>query len=203
MNDTHNLTSNSAFIFIEFQNEWLNESGNLRTKLIEDQDTFDLAVSNAQSLLTLLRIKSANIIHATMQPDMNYTMFGKAQFGLRALIPTFATWRGHMQEIHPNFTPKDNEIVITERTGASAFSGSMLDSILRNNRINTLFLSGFASHICVESTLREAHDKGYDCYIITDTTAAFNSTQQMYFENEIIPHFGKAITLSEIQQNIK
>jgi len=74
----------------------------------------------------------------------------------------------------------------------------MLDSYLRNNRIDTLYLSGFATHVCIESTLREAHDKGYTCYVVTDATAAFNQKQQNYFENEILHHFGKGVLVSQL-----
>lgn len=47
--------------------------------------------------------------------------------------------------------------------------------------------------MCVESTLREAHDKGYTTYVVTDATGAFTQQQQNYFEDEILHHFGKGI----------
>ncbi|MEI6894194.1 MAG: isochorismatase family protein, partial [Colwellia sp.] len=182
--DRHQLNANAAVLFIEFQNEWVASQGNLRRLLITDDTDFKKAILKAKKLLALARKNSLHIFHITLQPDKAYKVLGNAQFGLRAAIPHAGTWQDGMQNIHTDFLPLADEIVITERTGASAFSGSMLDSVLRNNKIDTLYLAGFASHVCVESTLREAHDKGYTCYVITDATAAFNTEQQQHFETE-------------------
>ena len=76
----------------------------------------------------------------------------------------------------------------------------MLDNVLRNNQINTLYLAGFATHVCVESTLREAHDKGYRVYVMMDATAAFNMHQQHYFESNILHHFGKGLNVSNLEE---
>ena len=51
--------------------------------------------------------------------------------------------------------------------------------------------------MCVESTLRDAHDMGYNTYLISDATAAFNQTQQEYVINEIVHHFGDHLTTEE------
>lgn len=93
--------------------------------------------------------------------------------------------------------PLKNEFVVTGRIGASGFTGSNLDVYLRNNKIDNLYLVGYATHVCVESTLRDAHDKGYNTFIISDATSAFNKTQQNYVLNEIVHHFGEQLTTLE------
>lgn len=193
------LHPTTAVLFIEFQHEWLAENDSLRNKLVAAEVDIDAAINNAKKLLHTARLSNALICHITMQPDPNYRVFGQALYGLRAVIPKANTWQNGMQSIHQDFTPLDNEIIIQERTGASAFSGSMLDSVLRNNKIDTLYLAGFATHVCVESTLREAHDKGYTCYVVSDATAAFNREQQAYFEKNIVHHFGQSV----LSHNIK
>lgn len=198
VSEQYQISKNEAVLLIEFQNEWVSELGWLRRNLITDNIDFNSVLFNAKTLLKLARRKNANIIHVTLQPDKEYSIFGKAKYGLRADIPKAGTWQHEMQQIHADFTPENGETVISERTGASAFSGSMLDHYLRNNRIDTLFLSGFATHVCVESTLREAHDRGYTCYVVTDATAAFKQEQQNYFENEILQHFGKGVKVSQL-----
>lgn len=188
--------SSSALILIEYQNEWVSPKGNLRNLLVEDKQAFSEAIEQSKTLLKAARKKGVHIIHVTLAPDATYKVFGQAKFGLRAVIPKVKTWQGEMQNIHPDFLPQFSEYVITQRTGASAFAGSSLDSYLRNNKIDTLYLAGFATHVCVESTLREAHDKGYNTYVVTDATGAFNNSQQRYFEQHILHHFGEGITVS-------
>jgi nicotinamidase-related amidase len=49
----------------------------------------------------------------------------------------------------------------------------------------------------VESTFRDGHEKGYNTYVISDATSAFNKVQQEYFLSEIVHHFGEHLTTSE------
>lgn len=192
------LARNTAILFIEFQNEWLSEKGLLFQKLIEDEALLENAKKRAYEWLNKGRESSAKIIHVLMSPDKKYNVLGDAKFGLRAAIPKAMTWQGGNADIYPDFKPENGEHLITERTGASAFAGSNLDSYLRNNKIDKLFLCGFATHVCIESTLREAHDKGYTVYVASDATAAFNRDQQEYFLENIVDHFGKAIEVHDM-----
>ena len=91
----------------------------------------------------------------------------------------------------------ENEFIVTGRLGASGFTGSNLDTYLRNNKIENLYLVGYATHVCVESTLRDAHDKGYNTFLISDATSAFNRKQQDYVLNDIVHHFGEHLTTDE------
>lgn len=190
----------SALVMIEYQNEWVSDSGGLRNLLVEDDKHFQDSIERSKELLEFARNQGIRVVHVTLKPDPHYSVFGDASFGLRAAIPEAQTWRGEMQEIHKDFEPLPGEHVITERTGASAFSGSNLDSFLRNNSIDTLFLAGFATHVCVESTLREAHDKGYKTFAVTDATGAFNQQQQIYFEQEVLHHFGHGVKVAQLKK---
>lgn len=185
--------SKSALVMIEYQNEWVADEGTLRHLLVKDEALFKSAIEQSKVLLATARKEGVTVIHVTLKPDAQYRVFGDAEFGIRAAIPNAKTWKGDMQSIHRDFMPMANEHVITERTGVSGFAGSNLDSFLRNNGIDTIFLAGFATHVCVESTLREAHDKGYRTFVVTDATGAFTQSQQSYFENEILHHFGHGV----------
>jgi nicotinamidase-related amidase len=52
---------------------------------------------------------------------------------------------------------------------------------------------GYALHVCVESTLRTAHDLGYDAILIEDACSAFTAQQKTYVLGEIVHHFGTSI----------
>ena len=54
-----------------------------------------------------------------------------------------------------------------------------------------------ATHVCVESTFRQAHDLGYDTTVVIDATSAFNRAHQDYFAKNIVHHFGHALTAEE------
>ncbi|MGU7775206.1 isochorismatase family cysteine hydrolase [Burkholderia sp. MR1-5-21] len=187
----------TALVFIEFQNEWLAESGVLFTRLVEDKSAFRTAVSNAAHVLTTARQEGWTIVHAglDLRNDPHYRLFagGDRVLGLRAAIPRAGTWTGQGAEFMPPFVPERDEFVTQGRSGASVLKHSTLDPFLRNNRIDTLVLMGFATHVCVESTLREAHDLGIDCWIVTDGCAAFNEAQHDHVVRHVLHHFGAGI----------
>lgn len=122
------------------------------------------------------------VIHVPLILSEDYKEFGiNAKYGLRAVIPQVKTWQNENKDFHKDFLPNKNEFIVKGRLGASAFSGSNLDNILRNNEINTVFLIGYATNVCVESTLREAHDKGYNSVIISDSTSSFTKEEKDFF----------------------
>ena len=90
------------------------------------------------------------------------------------------------------------EFIVHGRSGASVLKNSTLDAFLRNNRIDTLFLTSFATHVCVESTLRDAHDSGINVFVVKDACAAFNRAQDEHFHQHILHHFGAGIDVATL-----
>jgi len=192
----------SAFVFIEFQAEWLAEDGLLFQRLVQDKDAFLSAVSQAALLLAAARKKDCTITHAglDLRDDPTYRLFGGGQnvHGLRSAIPRAGTWTGRGAEFVSPFTPMPGEFIVHGRSGASVLKNSTLDAFLRNNRIDTLFLTGFATHVCVESTLRDAHDSGLNVFVVKDACAAFTRAQDEYFHQHILHHFGAGIDVATL-----
>lgn len=184
----------SALLLIEFQNEWLSENGKLNN-LFLDKEQFNESVINAENVLNSARNSSLHIIHSGLNFTDSYQELGKAKNGLRSVIPTYRTFltNSFSSQFGHAFQPKENEFVVQGRTGSSVFTGSNLDIYLRNNQIHTLYLMGYALHVCVESTLRAAHDLGYEVIIIEDACAAFNQEQKQYFIKSILHHFGSSV----------
>ncbi|MCU1453352.1 MAG: cysteine hydrolase [Acidimicrobiales bacterium] len=60
---------------------------------------------------------------------------------------------------------------VVDATGADGFFGSRLDDVLRLAHRDHLLLGGLASEVTVDSTLRSANDRGYECLVLTDACA--------------------------------
>ncbi|WP_431825071.1 cysteine hydrolase [Burkholderia sp. F1] len=197
----------TALVFIEFQNEWLGEDGVLFQHLVQDKAPFRKAVSNAAQILTTARDEGWTIAHAglDLRNDPHYRLFagGSNVLGLRAAIPRAGTWVGQGAAFSPPFVPRQDEFVTQGRSGASVLKHSTLDPFLRNNRIDTIVLMGFATHVCVESTLREAHDLGLDCWIATDACAAFTEAQHDHVVAHVLHHFGAGIDTATLTRHLK
>lgn len=192
----------SALVFIEFQNEWLADDGILQTRLIKDKKPFNDAVMNAARVLKTARKHGSVIAHAglDLSSDPDYMLFNRGQnvLGLRKVIPVVKTWQEQGSRFVEPFVPRGNEYLVKGRSGASVLKNSTLDPFLRNNGINTLFFMGFATHVCVESSLREAHDLGYNAYIVEDACAAFEQEQHDHVLKHVVHHFGESITTESL-----
>ncbi len=68
----------------------------------------------------------------------------------------------------------DPEDIIVDKTTFSPFSSSDIDNILKSMNISTLVLTGLATSQCVETTARDASDRGYNIYQIHDAQADYD-----------------------------
>lgn len=127
------------------------------------------------------RQNDIQIIHVGLRFEKGYPEMGSGKSGLRKAIPKAGTFKINEfgSQFYETVKPMNDEFVVTGRLGASSFTASNLDTYLRNNRIENLYLAGYATHVCLESTLRDAHDKGYNTFLLSDATAAFNKTTRL------------------------
>lgn len=189
----------SALVLIETQNEWMHPDGKLRKGLIKDEKMMLNSIANIEKAMNYARKNNIEVIHVGLRFEKGYPELANGKIGLRKAIPNAGTFPIHEfgSQFFETVKPIEGEFVVTGRIGASGFAGSNLDVYLRNNKIENLYLVGYATHVCVESTLRDAHDIGYNAYLISDATSAFNRVQQDYVLSEIVHHFGEHLSTSE------
>jgi nicotinamidase-related amidase len=189
----------SALVLIETQNEWMHPDGKLRKNLIKDDKMMLNSITNIGKVLQYARENDFSVIHVGLRFEKGYPELANGKSGLRKAIPEAGTFpiNEFGSQFYETVKPIEKEFIATGRVGASGFAGSNLDAYLRNNKIENLYLVGYATHVCVESTMREAHDIGYNTYIISDASSAFNKEQQDYFLKEIVHHFADQLTTEE------
>ena len=77
---------------------------------------------------------------------------------------------GH--DIIPELYPLDSEIVI-DKPGKGAFYATELGDVLQKYGIENLLVCGVTTEVCVNTTVREANDRGYRCVVISDGCASY------------------------------
>ena len=88
--------------------------------------------------------------------------------------PWDASWcaasAGH--DIVKALYPEPGEPVV-DKPGKGAFFATDLDSILKHRGIQQLVVCGVTTEVCVNTTVREANDRGYDCLVLEDCVASY------------------------------
>jgi len=75
-------------------------------------------------------------------------------------------------DIVPALAPTPGEIVIV-KPGKGAFYATALGDILRLKGITHLIFAGVTTEVCVQTSMREANDRGYECLLIEDATESY------------------------------
>ena len=77
-------------------------------------------------------------------------------------------------EFNDYVTPLETEMVLTKEVN-SAFIGTNLENILRKSHIDTLVIVGMTTNHCISTTVRMSGNLGFDTYLISDSTACYNT----------------------------
>jgi biuret amidohydrolase len=77
---------------------------------------------------------------------------------------------GH--DIIDDLKPAPGEPVV-DKPGKGAFYATDLDTILHTGGIRQLIVCGVTTEVCVNTTVREANDRGYDCLVLADCVASY------------------------------
>lgn len=86
-------------------------------------------------------------------------------------------------EFNDYVTPLETEMVLTKEVN-SAFIGTNLENILIKSQIDTLVIVGMTTNHCISTTVRMSGNLGFDTYLISDSTACYNTKG---LNGEIIP----------------
>ena len=137
------------------------------------------AVPNARRLLEGFRAAHRRVVftrHGPLLADGSDMIARRRRRDAEALASTDtpALWhRGTFEhEVIAPLVPLAGELVLDKNT-SSAFNSTGIEWLLRNMEVETLVLAGMATDMCVETTARDAADRGFNVIVAQDATATF------------------------------
>jgi ureidoacrylate peracid hydrolase len=104
-------------------------------------------------------------------------------------------------EIVDEIKPSEGDHVVIKRRD-SAFHDTEIGVWLRSLKIDTLIFCGIDTSICVETSLRDAFNIGYDVVLISDATASNNKKHYESTLENVKGYYGIVMDIQELSQSL-
>ncbi|MDB5516273.1 MAG: isochorismatase [Tardiphaga sp.] len=172
--------SKTALVIIDMQRDFL-EPGGFGATLGNDVTQLASAVGPCQAVLSAARSADVLVVHTREGhlPDLSDAPIAKLQRGAPSLRIGDPGPMGRIlirgepgHDIIQELAPLDEEIVI-DKPGKGAFYATGLDEILQKYGVENLLVCGVTTEVCVNTTVREANDRGYRCVVLADCCASY------------------------------
>ncbi len=170
----------AAVVMIDMQRDFI-EPGGFGETLGNDVSLLQAAVEPAAALLRWARAHGILVIHTKEchRPDLADLPRAKRDRGAPSLRIGDPGPMGRIlvdgepgSDFVAALAPEPGDIVIA-KPGKGAFYGTTLGEILRLRGITQLLFGGVTTEVCVQTTMREANDRGYDCLLIDEATESY------------------------------
>jgi nicotinamidase-related amidase len=172
--------AHTALVIIDMQRDFV-EPGGFGASLGNDVERLLAIVPTVQRLLEVCRSHAMAVIHTREghHADLSDCPPAKRLRGAPSLRIGDVGPMGRVlitgepgNEIVAALAARPGELVI-DKPGKGAFYATPLEQVLRARDITHLILCGVTTEVCVQTTMREANDRGYNCLLIEDATESY------------------------------
>jgi nicotinamidase-related amidase len=169
-----------ALLVIDMQRDFL-EAGGFGEMLGNDVSQLRRTIEPNRKLLAAWRGKELPVIHtreghrpdlSDLPPAKKFRGRGARQIGDPGPMGRILVRGEPGHDIIPELYPLPREPVI-DKPGKGAFFATDLHAILQNRGISQLIVTGVTTEVCVNTTVREANDRGYDCLVLDDCVGSY------------------------------
>jgi len=172
--------SELALIVIDMQRDFV-EPGGFGESLGNDVSRLSAIVPTVKRLIEGCRAAGVPVIHTQEchRPDLANLPAAKRNRGNPRLRIGDEGPMGRIliagepgTAILDALAPLPGELVI-EKPGKGAFYATPLGDELERRRLSQLIVAGVTTEVCVQTTMREANDRGYECLLAEDATESY------------------------------
>lgn len=178
--------ASTALVMIDMQRDFV-EPGGFGEALGNDVSFVRTAIAPCKRVLEVAREKGLLVIHTREGhrgdlsdcPEAKLTRGGQTFIGEKGPMGRILVRGEAGHDIIPELYPITGEPII-DKPGKGAFYQTDLHLILQNHGIKTLIVCGVTTEVCVNTTVREANDRGYECIIPEDCVGSYFPEFQKY-----------------------
>jgi len=177
----------TALLLIDMQRDFV-EPGGFGEQLGNDVSNLRRVIAPLQRVLGVMREGGYTVIHTREghRPDLSdcppsRIARGRLSCGIGDVGPMgrILVRGSHGHDIIDELKPIGDETVV-DKPGKGAFFATDLDFMLHNRGIESLVVTGVTTEVCVNTTVREANDRGYECLVLEDCVGSYFPEFQEY-----------------------
>ena len=170
----------TALVLIDMQRDFI-EPGGFGETLGNNVALLEAIVPATQAMLEAWRSVGGLVVHTREAhlPDLSDCPPAKRNRGMPTLRIGDAGPMGRIlvagepgSDFVPELEPQPGETVL-RKPGKGAFHATGLDALLHAQRITHLLIGGVTTEVCVQTTMREANDRGFECLLVEDATESY------------------------------
>ena len=173
-------TEHAALLIIDMQRDFL-EPGGFGEMLGNDVSQLRRTVEPNRRLLAAWREAGLPVIHtreghspdlSDLHPTKKIRGRGAAHIGDEGPMGRILVRGEAGHDIIAQLYPIKGEAVI-DKPGKGAFYATELDNVLLRLGVSQLVVTGVTTEVCVNTTVREANDRGYECLVLEDCVGSY------------------------------
>ncbi len=170
----------TALVVIDMQRDFV-EAGGFGSSLGNDVTKLHAAIAPIAALLAAWRGRAWPVVHTREAhcADLSDCPPAKRMRGHPTLRIGDPGPMGRVlidgepgADIIPELAPQPGEIVI-RKPGKGMFWSTRIHEILHAQGVTHLIFTGVTTEVCVQTSMREANDRGYACLIVEDGTESY------------------------------
>ena len=189
----------TAVLLIGYQNDYFAENGILVSAL-EDSSWMKEMLGNTVRLLDDLKDSEALLVSTPIQFTSDYSELFEPTGILEIIknVGAFKAGESGSETISELKAYGERIKEVPGKRGLNAFSNTELDEVLSAHGVTHVVLAGVVTSICIDSTGRAAHERGYRVSVLSDCTAGRTTFEQSFYCENIFPLYANVTTSAEL-----
>lgn len=169
-----------ALVVIDMQRDFV-EPGGFGAALGNDVTRLQSAIPAVAELIALFRAKRWPVVHTRechapdlgdLPPSKRGRGRGAARIGDPGPMGRILVRGEPGAEIVADCAPLPGEPVV-DKPGKGMFHATGVEAMLRGRGVTHLVFAGVTTEVCVQTSMREANDRGFECLVVSDATESY------------------------------
>ncbi len=197
------VPSTTAILLIGFQNDYFHPEGILRGAL-EDATHAAAVLHHTIGLLRAVQSSPTLFVATPIIFTPDYRELTEPVGILKLIKETGAFKQGTLGAMtHRDLAALGDRVLeIPGKRGLNAFAETHLNETLRAQGIKDVVLAGAVTSVCIDSTARSAHERGYRVTVLSDCTCGRTCVEEEFYCQQVFPLYAAVQTSGELVKEL-